>query len=298
MVTSSRRSGAPFCHRGATGREPNFRAPLELSLVESKAEEPQLLVTVMVYTSKLARSFAGTADCRIVYLLLMSANEIDPAIAEGQAIVKRLLLDQESAHSSWAHFTALDRAYSHQQSAFKAKLDWLSLSSRLTSLADALIRDTILALLRMTDSPNKDCVTLCGISTLLADATVQQERICFFEQLPFATGEDCRRKISLILDLVPQTWPPKSQLRDTRLSSLRTELRPIRDKLIAHAIPFERIQLLVPRVDDFLFLNSELVSAAQWIFEGAAPSNLFATRLRETEEFWAYVVRGFTESER
>jgi hypothetical protein len=226
----------------------------------------------------------------------MSDDKFEAAIAEGKDIVKRLLLDQDGAHSSWAHLTALHRAYSNPQTRLKAKLDWLALSSRLTSLADALIRDTILALLRMTDDPNKDCVTLCGISKILADTAVQKERISFFEQLPFATGQDCNRKISFILDLVPQAWPAKPQLRDSRLSGLRAELRPIRDKLIAHAIPFERIPLAMHRVDDFLTLNSELVSHAQWIFEGAAPSNLFATRLRETEEFWACVVRGFTES--
>lgn len=172
-------------------------------------------------------------------------------------------------------------------------MDELCLSSRLTSLADALIRDTLIALFRMTDDPGNNRFTLCAISKLLGSASLQTERVNWFEQCPVPSGEVCKQKINFVLQVVPSKWGAGTKLHDDGLLSLRTELKPIRDKLIAHALPFDGLQLALHRIDDFHTLTGKLVSAAEWIFEGAAPSNRFNPRSRETEEFWYYVVRGF-----
>jgi hypothetical protein len=82
----------------------------------------------------------------------MNTNEVEEAINEGNAIVDRLLIDIVIARSSWAHLSALHLSYGSPNSKFKDQLQQLALSARLFSLADALIRDTLMALYRMTDA--------------------------------------------------------------------------------------------------------------------------------------------------
>ena len=70
-------------------------------------------------------------------------------------------------------------------------------------------------------------------------------------------------------------------------------MKPIRDNLIAHALPFESLQLALHSIDNFRTLVEELVLSAQFIFRGAAGIGTFQVRLTEAEEFWSYIVQGF-----
>src|ERR1700730_12475837 len=105
--------------------------------------------------------------------------------------VGRLLRDQEQANASWAHFIALDRAYSERSSPLKASLDSLALPPTLHCAADAYIRDPLLALLRLTDDPGRDRISLCGIAKLLHLEEVRTARISYFERSVIPCGRDC-----------------------------------------------------------------------------------------------------------
>ena len=188
----------------------------------------------------------------------MSEHHVEPLIEEGLNIVRRLLMEQEIANASWAQFTALHRANLNNKNEFKTTLKRLSLYSGLQNLADALIRDTLLALSRMTDDPGNNRITLCGISKILNNSTLQEERVRWLEQCPIPSGNICKEKINLILGLVPPKWGSDVILKDKRLSDFRLQLKPIRNKLIAHALPFESLQLALHSIDNFRTLVEEL----------------------------------------
>lgn len=157
----------------------------------------------------------------------MSEKRIELAIEKGRDVVRRLLMEQEIANASWAQFTALHRANLDKESDFKNTLKRLCLEFGLRSLADALIRDTLLALFRMTDDPGNDRMTLCAISKLLSDATLQEERVHWLDQCPIPSGEICNEKIKLISGLVPPKWGSDTSLKDRRLSDFRLQMKPI-----------------------------------------------------------------------
>lgn len=223
----------------------------------------------------------------------MNKQHVELSIERGHDIVRRLLTEQEIANTSWAQFTALHRANSDDQNGFKTALQKLCLYSGLRSLADALIRDTLLALFRMTDDPGNDRITLCVISKLLSDSTLQEERLRWFEQCPIPSDDICNEKIKFILGLVPPKWGVHTSLKDTRLSDFRLQMKPVRDRLIAHAQPFESLELALHSIDDFRTLVEGLVLSAQFIFRGAAGIGTFEARSTEAEEFWSYIVQGF-----
>jgi hypothetical protein len=205
----------------------------------------------------------------------MTEQPIEAALEKGRAIASRLYTELEMANASWAHLTALHRAHSNPQTGLKYALSKLYLTPRLTSLADALIRDTLLALFRITDDPSKNRQTLCAVSKLLSSPSLQGERIRWFEELPIPSGDLCKEQIHLVRSLVPSGWAPKPSLESERLLAFREQLRPIRDRLLAHAAPFERIQFALHAVEDFRKLTGQLVIAARFIFEGAAGLDTF-----------------------
>jgi hypothetical protein len=223
----------------------------------------------------------------------MNEKRLESLIERGQDVVRRLLVEQEIANASWAQFTALHRVNSDNENGLKNTLQRLCLYSGLRSLADALIRDTLLALFRMTDDPGNNRITLCVISKLLSDAALQEERVSWLEQCPIPSGDICHKKIKFISELVPPRWGPNIIPKDKRLSNFRLQLQPIRNKLIAHAQPFESLKIALRSVEDFRSLVEELVLSAQFIFRGAAGIGTFEARSTEAEEFWSYIVQGF-----
>jgi hypothetical protein len=150
-----------------------------------------------------------------------------------------------------------------------------------------------MALFRMTDAPSKERLSLCVIANLLSQPSLVEERRKFFKACPSAEVKACDQRIEFILSLVPPDWKPDYRLQNTRLAGCREALRPLRDKLIAHALPFDQLKVALSTIDDFRTLVGQLVSAAQWVFKGATPNDPFEARLKEAREFWSYVPSGF-----
>lgn len=230
-------------------------------------------------------------------------SKVAKQLAEAKRVTVRLMAEAGTARQSWALFEGLNGRDDQHRAVLVEGAMSLGLQRPLNGLVNALTRDTLLTLLRMTDPPGDDKLTLCRLSKLLSNQELIEERIADARDwIPGSPGEladqdaaTCASAIKFITDLVPPLWG-KSAPTDPRLFNLRSKLRPVRDKVLAHSI--DTTEVIMPVVEDmrqFLDLGGKLVSKAQLVFRGSWMSEQadFGSRLIEATELWDRAQMGF-----
>lgn len=205
-------------------------------------------------------------------------------MTEGLRITRRLVIDLRTAHASWAQFVALDRSYNNTANGFKSALQELGLSEQLIAQADAFIRDALMAMFRMTDNAgnDKDCLTLCHLSGLLAD-----------EDFQLRAGEGTRHNIDLIRSFIPSKWDNSPPAQD-EIFRFRTNLRPVRDGYIAHALETRPVKFSWASVEDCLRTIEKLVHAAKRIFRLTVQTPIdLETCIQHASDYWQRALMGF-----
>ena len=145
----------------------------------------------------------------------------------------------------------------------------------------ALVRDVLMALMRITDDSGQDRQTLVRL-------------VGSSSNLDFGGSPTRRQNADHLFAYVPPKWKgSREALLKPELYDLRENLRPIRDRLIAHALDYSAIDLTadVPQIRAFLILVGSLSYAACTVFD-VETDNLQArwdSALREARSFWAVV---------
>jgi hypothetical protein len=224
--------------------------------------------------------------------------QIDQAIR----ITKRVSAELRNAQLVWAHFEALhDEAV---RASFVESVYQLGLGYPLQALRLAIVRDTLMALCRATDPPgkDKDCLTLCHLSLLLADERVREDceaaarrwRESTFPGMREKDAATCAAAIRAFTSAVPPKWTGDPVLTDLRLRALRERLVSLRDGSLAHAMECDG-DVVTKDIRHFLAVTSEMVEHAELVFLGIDSdwASSRERRLKEAAEFWDRCQKGF-----
>ena len=216
-------------------------------------------------------------------------------LGEAKLVTKRLVAEAGAARQSWALFEGLRGRDNQHRKAMLIGATHLCLNGPLNGLSSALGRDTMLTLMRMTDPPGDDKLTLCRLSKLLECNDLKKDRIEVARNwIPASPAEfvdadaaRCAAAMKAITDLVPPLWsvPPSNR----SIYDLRIKLKPVRDAVLAHSI--DTAGVIMPGNNDiliFLRVVSEVVEFAQLVFLDSAISwkRDFEIRLREATALW------------
>lgn len=235
-------------------------------------------------------------------------SEVEDDLAEAKRVTDRLITEIRSARKSMALFEALNGIDETRRAKFHKAANDRGLGSQIHGVVNALIRDVLQTLLRMTDQPSIDNLTLCRLSKLLTNSDLRQEREDDARNwIPDSPKEleeaDAARQVAamkFITDLVPPRWNDSSLPSERRLCDLRKKMKQIRDSILAHSRDINNVPLpAYNEIREFLSLVSEIVDKAQLVFRGAAVSwkTEFDRRLQEANEFWDICQQGFLDAE-
>ncbi len=209
-------------------------------------------------------------------------KELNQRLTEAERVTNRLAVEAGAARQSWALFEGLNGRDQRHRGGLHAAVNSLGLSRPFNGIVNALQRDALLTLMRMTDPPGRDndSLTLCRISKLLEAPDLRDDRRESArnwvpnspEQFADADAAQCAVAMKAITDLVPPQWTKTPPL-DSRLHYLRTKLKPIRDSVLAHSIDTRGLSM--PTVNDireFLQVVGEAVEQSQLVFRGSSAS--------------------------
>ena len=228
--------------------------------------------------------------------------EIAKKINTGERIVSHLCFELIMLHSSWAHWEALNGRDAQAREGFRQGVRRLAHATTVESLRSAILRDTVMTLFRMSDAPGENRKTLCRIALLLQDRKVQDHLIEEARKwnesmldLSDYNANLCSAKIASIASHVQPHWKENTPPPSPELYNLRTALRPIRDRKLAHAVDISSpAELTLNQIRRMIDLTTELVYASQLIFAGAASSeSALPRRIREANDFWDHASTGF-----
>jgi len=235
---------------------------------------------------------------------------VENDIERGRQIAERLKHELHIAQSSWAHFEAINGKTEFTRQQLRQANEWFRLSVTHQNLLQAIIRDAILALWRILDSPKKDRFTLAEVSKLLDSKKVRdaliQDTHTRISHLPGGTylrqteSEIVHQKIVLIRNHIPNQWNsnnrPKTKwmIYDVR----EIFLKKLRHQVLAHAgytysidnPTANQLRYAIRRIDT-------LVSAAHHIFVGSPLDYRSLHKLEdEANKFWDYAQAGFVDA--
>lgn len=227
---------------------------------------------------------------------------VDVQIEAGKRIAGRLRSEARWARQAWALWEALNGGSQDTRSELRESLQYLGLGGQVGFFQGVLVRDTLLALFRISDQKNKDRLTLCAISHLLEDDRLRaklatKDRFiaegCTEWLADFEAREQPKR-IAVIRSYVPPKWldqPPKERA----LYDLRHRLKDTRDKVLAH--PLDATGVIQPSVDDirqFLKLTATLVRNAELVFLGSAHTtdDQYRVHVEEATKLWGLLQEG------
>jgi uncharacterized protein (DUF433 family) len=225
-------------------------------------------------------------------------EKYDQWLRKGTEVTKRLRTDIQLASASWAHFEAINGENEESRASFRDAVGRLGHSVTIDRLMRIFVRDTLMALFRMSDDESKDRLTLLAVSRLLDDQSAIGWRLQaipnIFEGFQEIEGNILSNKISLIKDRVPGRWRVCNHLKDPALYEFRKKLRPLRDAFLAHAGCSRDVK--DPRIDEirgWLKLSDELTSACRHVFMETPVDNTLEVLLQEYNLFWEHAAHGF-----
>jgi hypothetical protein len=157
----------------------------------------------------------------------------------------------------------------------------------------SLMRDLIMNAMRISDDagPNRDRETFVRFAIWLHEHSDSE-----ISALTGAQEEAISAGRHAICACVPLTWAQTSQLSDTSLLELRNRFRPIRDRILAHAMDYSMIDLStdVPKIGEFVRVCAMLADAAALVVNINRPDSdeYWQKCLTDAERFWEAVLIG------
>jgi hypothetical protein len=229
----------------------------------------------------------------------MNADEL---FERGQLIVARIHHEAKTATRSWT----LIEAFNGRDIQHRANLhSWVprsGLSQPVTSILKALARDTLSALLRVTDSPGaqNDTQTFSALVRIIATPGMLHEVDRVARNAPdFLQDANARAALEgaeRLARLVPKDW--KEVPQDRILYDLRVRLKPVRDALLSHALDYSEIQQATfAETRQLLQTVNELQASVSNTF-GCSTESLqmrWDNALRDAHRFWDAMERGLTQ---
>jgi AbiU2 len=230
---------------------------------------------------------------------LAASGRIDHEILTLQRVAHRLAQEAQGAYQSWANWEAINDLLEAEPRAANA-IDHFEMA--IGPVRRALARDAMLGAFRLSDPFDKkqkkdsDKLTLCRLVAYLED-TANRERL-ESEQwaldlghrksvATWAAGQNVER-IALLRRTVVALWT-KQKPEDQTLLELRTSIRPVRDKLLAHAI--EDAELSHPTVDQIrqlMDLSLKLSAEAEFLFcgHGFSEADFMEFSRKQSKRMW------------
>jgi hypothetical protein len=235
---------------------------------------------------------------------------------DGQIDETRLILAQlatkireqaESASHAWAHWEAINNLLVPQSDLVRA-IEHLDLNG-IGSIRMALARDAILTAYRLSDpydskkSEAGNKLTLCRLVQELANNGLA-ELACTPEWFHdrgisplLATAEAKLNldRIARVRQRITANWAKTSPPVMPDFYELRTLLKPIRDKTLAHAYQQEALTYsMIKEIREFIRLTLQLATDCTYVFVGSAPSLDSTSNVasEQAKTFWDYATIG------
>ena len=208
---------------------------------------------------------------------------------EAVEIAERIYHEVNSATRSWTLVEAFIGSPNGDQISLKTDLNEIGLMGTANGIVKALTRDVLMALFRATDDPGKDRQTLCRLIAILRDVPDTS-----LKQASSTHNGPLQDNLDFLLSHVPPSWK-NAPLRNNQLATLRSNLKPTRDRLVAHAADYSSI--IPPKfhqIRALLKLVAELQAAASLVFSETHHDlqERWDLRLSEAHDFWCLVQRG------
>ena len=222
-------------------------------------------------------------------------------VAFEQQYANRLVAEAKSAFRSWAHWQAINERMGPNE---LTELLEAYTDDGLGAVRLALSRDGLLGAFRLSDSPQKsqgsgERVTLCRAVKKLEDQSLQALvsdrdwvlQLGYQSIIVDQVVEENKRRIHRICRSLVADWGGKTKPVDPELLALRTELRPVRDRVLAHVIVgLETERAIVSQIDRLVELTLELATDYALLLDRRAVRAEDAKRhLREeAKKFWNF----------
>lgn len=234
------------------------------------------------------------------------SGRLDERVLRLRTLASRLALESRAAYSAWANWKAINDLL----------LDPLlseSLEDRgftaLGPVRGALVRDAFVSAFRLSApyGDNKNIISLCRLVHMIETdrSSLKLDEVDWAldqgHRLSVASGAARRNSARLdrLLSMVVPVWPteknPRTPPRDTTFLSLKVNLRPVRDKLLAHLVDVDTLaHPTIDQIDQFVCLTLELAADAAFALDGSA---LGADEAREhldseARKFWVAAFKG------
>ena len=248
-------------------------------------------------------------------IALHGTTEAQAGLVDEYLSVKRyaehILREAQSAMASWSHWEAINDAFDDSDTG-RAVVE-LELGA-IGWLRSALVRDAVLQAYKLSDPfkhplseiylPNKEKTTysLCGIAKLLDEAGLRTKLssrewaldLGHYPEVADLTARENTARIDRLRKLIKAEWV-KSSAESPEFANLRTSVKPLRDRVLAHSLGNEAT-LSRPTIDQtrgLIRLTLDLATDMALLFSGSAiESEAFTQFAREqAATFWSYAFK-------
>ena len=218
---------------------------------------------------------------------------------ELKVVARKILVDATGAAAAWAQWEAINDECSKPRVA-NAGLAF----NALPTVRLALARDALLTCYRLSDVSKDDRRTLTRLAKALRHPEIAQ-RLASPEwaldqgHKPLVVDGSAKRnleRMQRISAMVVPDWNDTStKPSDPKLLDLRKKLKPIRDRVLAHAIEGVELEhLTVDEIRQLVEITFDLAHEASLLFSGSAPTKSMTLELLrdQASKFWAAAFEG------
>ena len=233
------------------------------------------------------------------------SGQIDQEIIALQQVAKRLAKEAQGAYQSWANWEAINDLLETDS---RAKMAMEHCDMAIGPVRQALARDAMLGAFRLSDpfdkKQKKDSakITICRLVSYLNDdvnrdwlSSAQWALDLGYKSnvAVWAANQNSERIASLQRTVV-ERWSNQSP-QDTSLLELRTIIRPVRDKILAHAIESEEISHpTIDQIRRLMAVTWKLSSQAEFLFcgHGFSEENFVESIKKQAMSMWRLALEG------
>jgi hypothetical protein len=228
------------------------------------------------------------------------SGQIDAPTLQMQRVAGRLAREAQDACGVWANWEAINSALGAQPHIAEA-LQFNDIAWNLGPIRTAFFRDAMRGIYRLSDQydarKDPDKITLCRLAHVLDDETNRAQladrdwaldighKPIVAEAAAAANAE----RIVFLRSLVASKWtsvPP----HNPELFDLRERFKPVRDKILAHAVDVDDLDHpTIAQMRRLMDLTLELCTSMAFLFVGSCASeeSIKERAKEQSERFWA-----------
>ena len=216
-----------------------------------------------------------------------------------KVVARQVQLEATAALESWLQWEAINNECSNPEISEHAEL-----FGGLGQIRLSLARDAILTCARLTDQSQPDRMTLTRFATALHDPQLaniltSREWALDLGHLPFVADSSAlanRQRVNRLSAVLVADWEKgKSTLKDNTLLNLRSKVRAIRNRVLAHSLGLDASEHLnVNEHQELINLVFDLSCDASLLFTGNCSDRSAVRHLlkQRADQFWAAALGG------